>query len=112
MKPLLICLLMVPFISQGQINRSATELAKENIQEYLHTKILKDQPFQPVFYGQLKTRTIKDNKEIAWSLEHRFVVSEIKRIDEKTVTVSKPYKFVFFLDRRMEVLRAESAYAE
>ncbi len=45
--------LLLPVFGKAQFKRSATALAKENIQTYLTQKIFKDQPYQPVSFGEL-----------------------------------------------------------
>lgn len=112
MKLFLLCLLGIPLLSQAQVNRSATELAQENIKGYLVAKLFQGKAYSPVSYGQLKSRVIKSNTEIAWSLDHRFEIRENAMVDGKRVMVNRPYKFTFFMDREMEVLRADGAYIE
>jgi hypothetical protein len=108
MRLLLLSALFAPLAMSAQIDRSANELARENVQEYLVTKIFKDHSYKPGTYGKLKSRRVANNVEIAWSIEHWF------EIEESVISslASKSYKFIFFLDRRMEVLRADAAYIE
>jgi hypothetical protein len=105
MRKILFLLLLLPFFSSAQINRSATEFAKENIREYLVTRIFKDQPYKPVSYGELKPWK-GTHSEISWTLDHDFEIAEIQ--NNKKTTVRKLYKFLFYLDRKMKVVRAES----
>jgi hypothetical protein len=111
MRTMLLFCLLVPFISRSQLNRSATELAQENIREYVVSKLFRDQAYEPVFYGQLKAHRIKNRKEIAWKLEHRFDISETRADDKKTGT-ARQYRFIFFLDDKMTVILAEGFYQQ
>jgi hypothetical protein len=112
MRTLLIGLLLIPIISGAQINRSAMQLAQENIREYLGRKLFIGQPYKPVSYGILKEYKVENNKEIAWNLTHSFEITEVRQYDEQKTAIQKPYKFVFLLGRKMEVLRAEAAYLD
>jgi len=96
-----------PALSNGQINRSATELAKENIHEYVTDKIFKSHAYQPISYGELKSVGTKD-REVKWSIVHKFEIPETQREADKKVEVQKPYDFIFYLDDKMRVLGARS----
>lgn len=108
MRPLLIIALLAPFFSAAQINRSAREFASEKIGEYISGKLFKDMTYKPVSFGELKNNEESAHKEIIWSLEHRFVITDTLFEDGKRQPVIHSYKFVFYLDRRMNVQRAES----
>lgn len=107
MRSILLLCALLPAALHAQINRSATELAKENIQEYVTAKLFSGHPYQPVSYGELKQREDK-NQEIAWSITHKFEITETETQADKKLAVQKPYKFIFFLDKKMKVRRAES----
>jgi hypothetical protein len=111
MRILILVLLLVPMVHQAQINRSANELAKENIRTWLLSKIFKDQPYKPGEYGELKS-IVSKNPNIAWLVIHRFEIEEPEIDPETKAHLQKPYKFAFYLDKRMTVVRAESAYLE
>ncbi len=111
MRIILIALLVFPTLSFAQINRSAAELARETTREYLVTKIFKDKVYIPVSYGKIKA--VEDTRsETAWTIEHHFEIEETQTAFEKKARVRKPYKFVFYLDKKMKVLRAVSAFTE
>lgn len=99
--------LLLPLASIAQINRSAKELAGDNIKEYISTKIFKGQiAYKPVFYGELQPH--RDNTGVVWTIEHRFEVSATFKVPEhKTADAQQAYKFIFYLDKRMKVLKAE-----
>lgn len=108
MQKILFLLLILPAFSNAQINRSATELAKENIQEYLVSKMFKNQPYKPVSYSELKSYKGK-NPEIIWTIEHKFEIAEAQKVsDKKSTDAREPYSFFFYLDKKLKVLRAES----
>ena len=111
MRILLFLVTILPAILHGQINRSATELAKENIRSYLTGKIFKAEPYQPISYGELKPENEK-NADAKWTIVHKFKITEIKVGPAKKLSVQKPYDFIFYLDDRMEVVGARSYVAE
>jgi len=102
-------LLIIPAITNAQINRSATEFAKEQIAEYLTSKLFKDNPYKPVSYGELKTLN-EQRSGIAWCLVHEFEVTETDTNSLKKTMVQKPYRFAFYLNEKMKVVKAESYY--
>ena len=109
MRSLIILLLTVPVFAFSQVNRSARELASEQVQEYINTKLFKGQPYKPVYFGDLKPR--KDpNFQIEWTIEHRFEITEAHKDENDKATQPKAYKFLFYLDHKMKVLRAESYF--
>ena len=111
MRTLIFILLMLPFVSNAQINRSAKELASERIGEYITTRLFKGQPYQPVVYGELKSVGDKWSA-INWVVVHKFEITETPKVDDKNTAIRRPYKFVFYLDDKMKVVRAETSYSE
>lgn len=107
MKKIIFLLLFIPAFANAQFKRSATELAKENIQEYLKSKLFKNPTYQPVSYGELTSRTESD-RSIAWSIEHKFVITEFRIRDDKKNPVQKLYRFIFYFDNKMQIVSAES----
>ena len=103
-------LLMLPVLSFAQINRSAKELAGEQIQEYVTTKLFKDLSYKPIATGQLKPVQDKKNLEIAWTIEHRFEIKDSKHTSDQKAVSSKEYRFQFYLDDKMRVIKAESYF--
>jgi hypothetical protein len=104
-------LLFLPAIINGQINRSATEFAKENIQQYVTSKIFAGHHYQPISYGELKSRKER-NPDIVWAIEHKFEITETQIDDAKKQPVEKSHRFMFYLDRKMKVRRAETFYSD
>jgi hypothetical protein len=107
MRTILFLLVLSPFIAFSQINRSARELAKENIQDYLSSKIFRNQPINPVSFGEL-VRFKKPDPEITWTIEHRFELVKNSKVQGHDSTIRQPYKFVFYLDEKLKVYKAES----
>jgi hypothetical protein len=105
----LFLLLIFPVIVNAQINRSATEFAKDNISEYIYTKLFKGSPYKPVSYGELKSWKEK-SAEITCFIEHKFEITEIQMNDGKKTPIQRPYKFVFYFNEKMKVVRAETVY--
>ena len=96
-----------PALMKAQINRSATELARENIHEYVTDKIFKNGAYQPISYGELRSAGVKD-REVKWSIVHKFEITETQREASKKVEVQKAYDFIFYLDDKMRVVGARS----
>ena len=108
MRVLLVLFLLLPVIANAQINRSATEFAKENVQEYLSKKVFKDQPYKPGVFSELKSH-VQVKAGIAWTIDHKFEISEKQKdAHQNSINVQKPYKFIFYLSDKMKVVRAES----
>jgi hypothetical protein len=109
MRSILFLLFILPVFASAQINRSAREFASEQVQEYVAKKLFKEQPYKPGPFGELKAR--KDGySEIAWTIEHKFEISETRKGSDVKAGPSKLYKFQFYLDDKMKVLRAESFF--
>ena len=93
------------FTLYAQENRSATELAKENIIDYITSKVFPGKEYSPVAYRPLETFESRYKSDIAWTIGHEFrISSKTKDKSEKAST----YGFLFYLDKKMSVLRAES----
>ena len=109
MRVTLFLLLMLPVIVNAQVNRSATEFAKDNISEYITTKLFKGNLYKPVSYSELKHW--EDKKAGIISLiEHKFEITEIQTNAGKKTPVQKPYTFTFYFNEKMKVIRAETFY--
>jgi hypothetical protein len=111
MRFLFLLLLLAPVAAKAQVNRSATELAKENIGEYVTGKLFKGYSYEPVSYGLLKSRNER-NRETKWSIVHEFGIIEKQTGTDKLAVTQKQYKFIFFLDEKMKVLSAETTYTD
>jgi hypothetical protein len=109
MKKIFFLLLIYPALTYAQINRSATELAKEKIQEYLTGKIFKNCSYEAISYGEL-TACKDNNVDIAWFIKHEFAIAKNPLRQNEKALEQKLYKFVFYLDDKMKVLRAESYF--
>ena len=106
MKKTIILFFLVPLFAHAQFNKSGTELAKENIQQYLTDKLFKGGHYQSISYGELKAQNGAD-REVAWTLPHDFTITEVQTQMDKKDSVKKSYRFVFYLDHKMNVLRAD-----
>jgi hypothetical protein len=107
MKIIFFLSLIFSFSSNAQINRSAKELARENIQEYLNNKIFRDHSYKTVSTGELKPFREAD-PDILWKMELKFETVEIQKDDKHDAPVRTTVKFIFLLNKKMEVVRAES----
>jgi len=111
MRILLLILISFPLFPRAQVNRSANELAREKVQEYIVTLIFKAKPYKPIYYGELKPEN-RHSSEIAWSMQHKFEIVDSQFVSDKKVAVIKPYNFSFFLDKKLKVIGAESFLRE
>lgn len=109
MRSFLFLLFVLPLFAASQINRSAREFASEQVQDYVVKKLFKDQPYKPGSFGELKERKA-ENSDIAWTIEHKFEITEIRKGSDNKTAPTKNYKFMFYLDDKMRVLRAESFF--
>ena len=106
MRIIIILAFILPSFLNAQINRSATELARENIQIYIENKLFKDHQYKPVSYSVLKPDA---DAEAVWTINHTFeiITSPVVSSSKTTATSTiKFYKFAFYLDRKMEVFKA------
>lgn len=108
MRIIFFLLLAVPLVAQAQLNRSANELAHENIKTYITEKLFKDHLYKPVLYDELKPDN--DNRtDIAWSIQHKFEIAETAEpVPKSSTDARQTYKFIFYLDKKLKVLRAEN----
>ena len=107
MRIVLILLLALPLSASSQVNKSATELAREVTREYLVSKIFRGKNYQPLSYSELKPAKNKRN-EVEWILEHQFEIAEKPVGYNESNSPKQTYSFVFYLDKRMKVVKAES----
>ena len=109
MKILFFVLFLLPLSSQAQINRSAKELVKENVNAYL-SNVFKNRNYKMVSLGQLKMFDTNDFG-IAWSLDVETETTETRKVTDTTSkTVKQLYKFRFYLDRKFEVQKSECSF--
>ena len=108
---LLVFLLRLPVILNDQINRSANELARENVKDYIVTTIFKHLAYIPISYSELKSHQ-QPKMDIAWSMSHQFEIVDSQFVSDKKVAVRKPYYFSFYLDKKLKVVAAESFYRQ
>jgi hypothetical protein len=104
---LTIFLLLICFQANSQINRSAMELASENARDFLVSKIFKNQDYHPLNFSVLEPYKQYD-PNIAWVLEHKCEVGNETHFYGRDTTIVTTYKFIFYLDRKLKVFRAES----
>src|SRR5258706_16126277 len=107
MRSVLLTFFIFPFLANAQINRSAKEFASERIGDYITSKLFKDLGYQSVSFGELKNHEEK-GLDIAWSLEHRFIITDTQFESDKKIATHTPYKFMFYLDKQIRVKRAET----
>jgi hypothetical protein len=108
MRILLLMMLAIPGFLNAQINRSAKELASERTREYLVNKLFRNDAYKPVSYGELKAWN-DTRSPISWTFEHVFEIKHTNKAGfEKPQELTTTYSFLFYLDRQMKILKAES----
>jgi hypothetical protein len=108
MRLLLLLLLGTPFFTAAQINRSANEFARERVEEFLATKIFKDQVYKTVSYGELKAE--RENRAGAvWSINVDCWLDKSKRDDRKEAETLQAYRFTVYLDKKLKIVSADAS---
>jgi hypothetical protein len=107
MRTILFLLLVIPALSNAQFKRSATELAKDNIRDYLTQKLFKNFSYQPISFGEL-TANRGGGTTFSSLIKHDFSITDTQSNDNMKVPVQKQYHFVFYFDDKMKVHMAES----
>lgn len=105
MRTSLIFLLLFPIFASAQINRSAKELAGENIEVYLK-KIFKNQPHNVISLGEPQ-QYLSNVIDADWMINCR-VSSVEKKMSKGTGTEQTLSDFRFYLDKKMQVVFAEA----
>ncbi|HEX2606553.1 MAG TPA: hypothetical protein VHK91_04200 [Flavisolibacter sp.] len=108
MRTLLLLLLLAPVWAQAQLNRSAKELSKEKIKEYVTTKLLAGKVYKPLAFEDIIPVRDRD-PEVVWSIQHRFEAAEQEWVKEAVREENKMYNVTFYLDRKLNIRRAESS---
>ena len=109
---ILLCLLFsLPFFAGAQINRSANEVARESIQEYICQKLFKNQAYAAGQYGDLQPQNDRETY-VAWSITHQFEITDSQYVSNKRIPVRTTYNFSFYLDKKLKVIKAEGYHRE
>jgi len=111
MRILLLSLFSLPFIAGAQVNRSANEVARESIQEYICQKLFKNQAYAAGQYGDLQPQTDRETY-VAWSITHQFEITDSQYVSNKRIPVRTTYNFSFYLDKKLKVIKAEGYHRE
>jgi hypothetical protein len=111
MRILLFSFFSLPFFAGAQINRSANEVARESIQEYISEKLFKNQEYSAGHYGELQAQNNRDT-HIAWSITHQFEITDSQYVSNKRVPVRTTYSFSFYLDKKLKVIKADGYHRE
>ena len=102
---------MIPALSNAQFKRSATELAKDNIRDYVTQKLFKNLSYQPGTYGEL-TNNRGGGPAFSSFIKHTFTITKIESHENVLVPVHREYLFVFYFNDKMKVQMAESVSYE
>ena len=109
MRIILFLLLLIPAVSNAQFKRSATELAKDNIRDYVTQKLFRNLSYQPISFGELTTNA-GGGSTFSSLIKHKFAITEIESHENMKVPVQKEYLFVFYFNDKMKVQMAESLF--
>ena len=107
MRYLFILLLCLPLLAFSQVNRSANILARERVKEFVNEKIFKDLQYDALSYGELKAHR-RSEPESVWIITHDFEISDSRYVDDQRIQVRTPHSFLFYLDKKMNVVGAAS----
>ncbi len=101
----ILILLLLPLFSSAQINRSAKELATENIGAYLK-KVYKNQSYHLVSLGEPQLTRSKTT-QLEWTIYCQVNIDRRTRnaTNDPALATSN---FKFYLNKKMEVLSAET----
>lgn len=100
--------LLFPLITSAQINRSAAELAKETIKEYVTTKLFSDAEYKPLKFDSIRAWPER-RSDIEWTIAHEFEIRRKRSSYSNEERKPELYKVLFYLDKQMKVLRSESS---
>ena len=101
----------LPFFCAAQINRSANEVARESVGQYICQKLFKNQGYTAGQYGELQPKNDRVT-EVAWSITHEFEITDSQYVSNKRIPVRKTYNFSFYLDKKLKVIKAEGYHRE
>lgn len=111
MRTILLLFMLIPAMSNAQFKRSATELAKDNIRDYLTQKLFKNLSYQPISFGEL-TANRGGSSKFSSLIKHEFSIANKQSHDNLKAPVQKEYHFVFYFDDKMKVQMAERISSE
>src|SRR5262245_54561254 len=111
MRLLLLSLFSLPLYCCAQINRSANEVARERVEEYICLKLFKDHAYTAGEYGELQPQNDRGTY-VAWSITHHFEITDSQYVSNKRIPVTKSYNFSFYLDKKLKVIKADGYHRE
>ena len=106
MRTALFLFLLIPALSNAQFKRSATELAKDKIREYVTEKLFKNVSNEPISFGEL-TANSAGGSTFSSLIKHRFAIIDTESHESIRTPVQKQYEFVFYFNDKMKVQMAE-----
>jgi len=111
MRTILFSFLLIPALSNAQFKRSATELAKDRIRDYITEKLFKNASYEPITYGDLIDNKV-GRSNITSLIRHKFSITEMQAHDNIKAPVQKEYVFIFYFNDKMKVQMAEGVSSE
>jgi hypothetical protein len=106
MRTALFLFLLIPALSNAQFKRSATELAKDKIRDYVTEKLFKNVSYQPISFGEL-TANSAGGSTFSSLIKHKFAITDTESHESIKTPVQKQYEFVFYFNDKMKIQMAE-----
>ena len=111
MRIMLLSLFSLPLFCDAQINRSANEVARESVELYICQKLFKNHVYTAGHYGDLQAQNDREIN-VAWSIIHHFEITDSQYVSNKRIPVLKTYKFSFYLDKKLNVIKADGYHRQ
>jgi len=106
MRTALFLFLLIPALSNDKFKRSATELAKDKIRDYVTEKLFKNVSYQPISFGELTANTT-GGSTFSSLIKHKFAITDTESHENIKTPIQKQYEFVFYFNDRMKIQMAE-----
>jgi hypothetical protein len=106
MKTALYLFLLIPALSNAQFKRSATELAKDKIRDYITEKLFRNVSYQPISFGELAANSA-GGSTFSSLIKHKFAITDTGSHENIKTPVQKQYEFVFYFNDKMKIQMAE-----
>ena len=111
MRILFFSFVSLPCFCAAQINRSANEVARESVGEYICQKLFKNLGYTAGQYGELHPKNDRET-DVAWSITHQFEIMDSQYVSNKRIAVRTTYNFSFYLDKKLKVIKADGYHRE
>jgi hypothetical protein len=96
--------LLFSSVASAQVNRSAKELAKEHVVDYIEQKLFKKKPYKSLGFSELKPLQEIKATSNGWYLKHEFVIGLAEKDNKKDAVTCA---FIFYFDEKMHITSAQ-----